>query len=130
MKTSIKAFLILTITLVIGIAIGFEISEISIKKHFEEMESFRKPEGFIRIFDGIIKPDNAQKPVVDSILYKYHEKIEIVRHSGMDDVSKMMDSMRTELGTKLTKDQANHLEEEMQRMKKNAPPPPPQGKKP
>jgi hypothetical protein len=130
MKPSIKAFLILTITLVIGIAIGFEISEISIKKRFEEMDSFRKPEGFIRIFDGIIKPDNDQKPLVDSILYKYHEKIEIVRHSGMDEVSKMMDSMKAELGTKLTKAQSNCLDEEMQRMKKNPPPPPPQGKKP
>ena len=129
MKPSIQAFLILTITLVIGIAIGFEISEISIKKHFEEMDSFRKPEGFIRIFEGIIKPDNIQRPVVDSILYKYHEKMEMVRYSGMDEVSKTMDSMRTELGTKLTKDQANRLDEEMQRMKKNLPPPP-QGKKP
>ncbi|MDR3626538.1 MAG: hypothetical protein P4L45_06880 [Ignavibacteriaceae bacterium] len=125
---NIKSLLILVITLVIGIAIGFEISEISIKKHFEKMDSFRKPEGFIKIFDGIIKPDNIQKAGIDSILFAYHEKIEKITHSGMDSVSKMMDSMNVELKTKLNKEQAARLDEEMQRMKKNPPPPP--GKKP
>ena len=74
MKHRIIVFLILTIALFVGIAIGFEISEISIKKRFEEIDSFRKTEGFIRIFEGIIKPDNAQEPVVDSELYKYYKK--------------------------------------------------------
>jgi hypothetical protein len=128
-NNKIKSLLILIITLVIGIAIGFEISEISIKKHFEKMDSFRKPEGFIKIFDGIIKPDNTQKAEVDSILYVYHERIEKITHSGMDSVSKMMDSMNVELKTKLNNEQAARLDEDLQRMKKNPPPPPP-GKKP
>jgi hypothetical protein len=128
MKANIKSFLILIVTLLIGAAIGFEISEISVKKHFEEMDSFRKPAGFVKIFDGIIKPDKSQKADVDTILYKYHEKMEKVKLTGMDEISKVMDSMNVELKTKIHNDQAARLDEEMQRMKKNPPPPP--GKKP
>jgi hypothetical protein len=131
MKSKIKSFLILIITLLIGIAIGFEISEIDIKKHFEAMDSFKKPEGFIKIFEGIIKPDPNQKEVVDSILFKYYEKMERIRHSGMEEITNMMDSMNVELKKNLNNEQISRLSEEMQRMKKNPPQPlPPTGKKP
>jgi hypothetical protein len=129
MKANVKSFLILIVTLLIGCAIGFEISEISIKKQFEEMDAFRKPQGFVRIFEGIIKPDKNQKAEVDSVLLKYHEKMENVRHTGMNEVSKMMDSMNVELKSRLNKDQIARLDSEMQRMKKNPIPPPPGGKK-
>jgi hypothetical protein len=112
-----KSLLVLLITLVIGVAIGFEISEIMLKNRFEEMKSFREPKGFVNIFEDIIKPDNNQKPIVDSILVKYHKKMEAVTRSGMAQVSVMMDSMQVELKTAINEEQFHRLNNEMTRMK-------------
>ena len=47
-KNKTKSFLIILITLIIGIAIGFEISEIlEIKKRFDEFREIRAPRGFV-----------------------------------------------------------------------------------
>jgi hypothetical protein len=133
MNAKLKPFLILFITLVIGIAIGFEISEILIKVRFDELKAFKEPKGFVKIFEEIIKPDSSQKSTTDSILLKYHVKLENVTKKGMAEVSNMMDSMKVELKTVLNKDQIKRLEEEMSRMKRQPPPPrdgrmpPPQG---
>jgi hypothetical protein len=127
MKTNVKSTLIIFAALIIGAGIGFEISEISIQKEFDKMDAFRKPQGFVHIFDGIIKPDQRQKPIVDSLLFRYHEKIENARMKSMDVVSQIMDSMRVELGNAIDPKQKATLEAEMLRMKKSHPPEP--GKK-
>jgi hypothetical protein len=122
MKPSIKFSLILIITLIIGIAIGFEISEISIKNRFERPENFRRPEGFLKIFGDIIKPEKDQKPVVDSILLKYHTRIEQHAQNSFMEISKQIDSMKIDLGKVLNKEQMARFEEEMNRMKRPHPP--------
>ncbi len=40
-NTKIQSLIVLLITLIIGIAIGFEVSEILIKHRFEQMRAFR-----------------------------------------------------------------------------------------
>jgi hypothetical protein len=136
-KARTKSVLILAVTLLIGIAIGFEISEIMIRKKFDEMHAFRKQHGFIELFEGIIKPDAKQKPVVDSILMKYHRRMESIEQKGMKEVGSKIDSMQTELQRVLNGEQNTRLNAEMQRMKTHrppeggkegaVPPPPPQG---
>jgi hypothetical protein len=122
MKTKLKPFLILLFTLVIGIAIGFEISEILIKIRFEEMKVFKEPKSFVKIFEDILLPEPGQKPVIDSILVKYHIKMEAITKKGMAEVSVTMDSMKNELKTVVNEDQFKRLEEEMSRMKHMPPP--------
>jgi hypothetical protein len=136
MNAKVKPFFILLVTLLIGIAIGFEISEISIKMRFDEIRAFKEPKGFVNIFEEIIKPDNNQKPVINSILLKYHNKMENITKKGMSEVSNMMDSMKVELKTVLNQEQIQRLEEETSRMKRQPPPPhdgrmyPPKGERP
>ncbi len=72
----IKSTLIILTTLIIGMGIGFEIGEIIVRGHFDEMNEFRQPRGFVTVFEDIIKPDSLQKPLINSILLKYHEKME------------------------------------------------------
>lgn len=122
MNSIIKSTLIIFIVLVIGIAIGFEISEILIRHRFDRMDSFRESRGFIHMFEGIIKPTSNQKPVVDSILTKYHEQMENIAKNGMHEVSKQMDSMKGDLSKVLDKDQNIRLEDELLRMKRQPPP--------
>jgi hypothetical protein len=129
MKANIKASLIILVILLLGIAIGFEISEISIRKKFDKLDSFREPQGFKKVFSDVIKPDEKQKPFVDSVLLAYHNKLEAKRVSSMQEVSQIMDSMKTELGKVLDEKQKAALNDDLNRMKKEPPPPPPPDKR-
>jgi hypothetical protein len=121
MKQSLKFSLILFVTLLIGIAIGFEISEILIKKRFAEPEQFRRPESFINMFNRIIMPDSIQKPLVDSILLKHHLKMESLFKNNMIEITAQMDSMKISLSHVLSKEQFKRFEEDMARMRKEPP---------
>jgi hypothetical protein len=125
MKANLKSTLIIAGALLTGIAIGFEISEISIKREFEKMDSFRETKGFVKIFNDIIKPSQRQKSLVDSILIFYHNKVDSVSVANMDMVSSIMDTMNVELGKVINDEQKRKLTGEMQRMKNHPPPPPP-----
>lgn len=126
MNIKLKFSLILLATLLIGIAIGFEISEISIKSRFREMDEFRESRGFIGLFENIIRPDADQKAIVYPILLKYHKMMDSTAKAGMTVVSKIMDTMLVELKKNLTKEQIQRLENEMEK-RKNGPPPPRNG---
>jgi hypothetical protein len=130
MNAKIKAALLFIIVLIIGMAIGFEISEISIRNKFHQMEQFRKPRGFVEMFDEIIRPSDIQKATVDSILIKYHQRIDQVTQSNMVVISNQIDSMKVELRKILQKDQIDRLDEEMSRMKHQPPLPPNDGRPP
>jgi hypothetical protein len=122
MNIKIKFTVIIIVTLLIGMMIGFEISEISIKSKFREMDRFRESGGFTDMFERIIRPDAEQKPVVFSILLKYHKMLDSISNSGMTQVSAAMDSMKAELKKNIKTEQYDRLDREM-KMMKNGPPP-------
>jgi hypothetical protein len=129
MNKKVKSSLIIIIVLLIGMAIGFEISEISIRHHFNRIDAFREPRGFIQMFEHIIKPTEVQKAAVDSILTKYHTQMERITKNGMEEVSAQMNLMQSDLIKILDKEQSVRLDEELSRMKRE-PPPPPRGRGP
>lgn len=120
-KTNTKTFIIILVTLIIGIAIGFEVSEILIKKRFDEFKNIRQPRGMVDIFGNIIKPDEKQKPVIDSIIFNFHKKVDKIMNAGRKQMDKQLDTLRLELKPYLNKDQIDRLNEEMNRMKKFVP---------
>lgn len=125
MNIKVKFSLILLATLILGIAIGFEISEITVKMHQDRINSFREANGFVDRFENIIQPDAAQKPVISSILLKYHKIIDSTSKAGMAQVSNLIDSMIFKLKKNLKDDQLERLNNEIARMKNGPPPPPP-----
>lgn len=143
MKTRSKSIIIILVTLLIGIAIGFEISEIMIKQRFNEFRRIREPKGFISIFDRIIKPDEKQKPIIDSIILKHHEHVSEIMSASRAQLDKQMDSLKISLKPYLTQVQMDRFNSEITKMKKGfqlfrrrVPPPdgrqgpPPQGPPP
>lgn len=130
MNIKLKFSLIFLLTLILGIAIGFEISEITVKMHQERINSFREANGFVGRFESIIQPDAAQKPVISSILLKYHQIIDSTSKAGMTQVSNLIDSMIVKLKKNLKDDQLERLDNEIARMKNGPPPPPPNFKSP
>lgn len=125
MNIKLKFSLILLATLLLGIAIGFEISEISVKIHQEKVNSFREANGFVDRFEKIIQPEAEQKPVISSILLKYHKIIDSTSKVGITQVSNLIDSMIVKLKKNLKDDQLERLNNEITRMKNGPPPPPP-----
>jgi len=121
-KTKTKTFLIILITLIIGIAIGFEVSEILIRKRFDEFKNLRQPKGFVGIFENMIKPDENQKPILDSIILKFHKRINNTMAIVKMQMDKQIDSLSVELKPYLTKEQMDRFKNEMMRMKKSLPP--------
>lgn len=122
MKPSVKFSMILIVTMIIGIAIGFEISEISIRNRFERPENFRRPDGFLKIWGDVIRPEKEQKPIVDSILLIYHTRIDQFLKNSFQEVTKQIDSMKIALSGVLNKEQMKRLEDEINRMAKHLPP--------
>jgi hypothetical protein len=117
MKPSIKAVIVLFVILLLGIGIGFEIGEILFRKHFEEMEAFRGPQGFVNKFDDIIKPDAAQKPVVDSILLAFHNRIDKFGEAMRAQLDRQVDSLQIEMKPILTAEQFKRLTDEFKKIK-------------
>lgn len=124
MKPKIKSFIILFITLLIGIAIGFELNGILNRHRFESEQKARSPQGFINFFEDLIKPDTNQKKEIETIILKYHSRLDNIRQDNMQKVSVIIDSMNIELKSKLNKEQSARLDAKLQEMRKFPPPPP------
>lgn len=132
MKTSVKSTIIIIVTLLIGMAIGFEFNEIVFRGHFKKIRDFRRPAGFMNFFEDVIKPDEKQKKEIEPIIMKYHQRTESVVQNSFKQVDLIMDSLKAELKPKISAEQYKRLEERFERMKKRGagpdrkgPPPPP-----
>jgi|GEM_PF-854631 len=123
MNIKLKFSIIILATLLIGAAIGFEISEISIKSRFTKMNEFREGPGFLNRFEGIIQPDDNQRPIIKSILSKYFTIIDSTSKLSMNTVAKLIDSMKVELKKHLKKEQIERLEREIN-IRRDGPQPP------
>jgi hypothetical protein len=117
MKAPVKSTIIIVVTLLIGIAIGFQISEMTLKNHFKKMSEFRKPEGFVRFFEDVIKPDEKQKKIIEPIILKYHQLTDSVAKSSFRNLGMLLDSLKQELKPELSVEQNKNLEIKFNEMK-------------
>ena len=80
-------------------------------------------EDLLRMFDNIIKPDNQQKPIIDSILLKFHKETEKIMSVGRIQMNKQLDSLRIKLKQYLNeKEQLERFDVEIDRIKRGDPP--------
>ena len=119
-----KSFFVIFIILIIGIALGFELSEMLMKNRLEKFRNSRDPKGFVESFDNVIKPDAKQKPIVDSIIIKHHKIMDKLLEDSRAQMDKMADSLAAELKPVLTKEQMDRLTADIAKMRKNPPPGP------
>lgn len=120
-KTNTKTLIIILVTLIIGSAIGFEVSEILIKKRFDEFRNIRQPRGMVDIFSNIIKPDEKQKPKIDSIIFSFHNRVDKIMNESRKKMDKQLDTLRLELKPYLNDDQMKRFDDEIKRIKMNVP---------
>ncbi|MGE5498749.1 MAG: hypothetical protein ACM3Q2_11790, partial [Syntrophothermus sp.] len=113
MKTPFKTIAFFLITLIIGIGIGFEISEMILKKHFEKMQEWRRPEVFVKFYEDAIVPDANQKKKIEPILLKYHKRLDSLTTKGFQTFGSTIDSLKAELSANITSEQKKRLEEKL-----------------
>jgi hypothetical protein len=123
-KSKTKSILILLVTLILGIVIGFQINEILIKKRFEEMRAARRPGSFIKLFENILQPSEEQKVLLEPIFIKYQQKIDEVISNSRVQVDAQMDSLTNDLKPILKQDQLDRFTAEIKNVRKGPPLPP------
>lgn len=117
LKTYLKTILFFLLTLFVGIGIGFEISEIIVKKQQDQWKEYFQPNGFVKFYEEIIKPNEKQKQLIKPLLLKYHSKINSVFMNGFKSVDMVKDSLRLELKNYLTKEQMQKYDDKMNEFK-------------
>jgi len=123
-KSKTKSILILLVTLILGIVIGFQINEILIKKRFEEMRAAGRPGSFIKLFENILQPNENQKVLLEPVFIKYQEKMDNIISKSRLQVEAQMDSLTNELKPILTQDQLDRFIAEIKNVRKGPPLPP------
>ena len=117
LKTYLKTILFFLVTLIVGIGIGFQISEIIVQKQHEQFKEYFQPNGFVKFYEEIIKPDTKQKELIKPLLLKYHGKITSIFIGGFKNVDALKDSLRLELKHFITKEQLQIFDEKMKEHK-------------
>jgi hypothetical protein len=118
LKTYLKTIIFFLVTLFVGIGIGFEISEIIVQKQQEQLKEYFQPNGFVKFYEEIIKPDDKQRQLIKPLLLKYHSKITSILIGGFKNVDVIKDSLRLELKNFITKEQLQIFDEKMKEHKK------------
>jgi len=119
MKTPVKTIALFLVTLLIGMGIGFELSELILKRHFAQMQEWRRPEGFVKFYEDIIHPDENQKKIIEPILLKYHKRLDSLTTIGFQYYISTKDSIKAELFLHITSQQKQALEDKFREMDKH-----------
>jgi len=104
-----KAVIILIGTLLLGVILGSMGNRFIVQNRFERMARMRQQEGFVRMFEFMIDPSDAQTDTVRTILRKHHQRFRDINMGHMENVRSVMDSMRKDLQPYLTDEQIARL---------------------
>jgi hypothetical protein len=116
MKTPVKTIIFFLVTLLIGIGIGFELSELILQHHFAQRREWRRPEAFVKFYEDIITPDENQKKILEPILLKYHRRLDSLITKGIKSYVSTNDSLKAELYPKISSQQKQRLEDKLKEM--------------
>ncbi|MBN2426495.1 MAG: hypothetical protein JXR46_09600 [Calditrichaceae bacterium] len=129
MKVKTRTIIVLSMTLILGIMIGWIGGNIFRKDFYEErMRHFRNPERFVDNFERIIQPTDEQRDKLRQIFQAHHEKTLKMGEKFRQSMKSNFDSIKTEVDSLLTTEQKEKLEkflERQDRIERRFPPPPP-----
>jgi hypothetical protein len=112
-----RAIAIIIGTLLIGVVIGaLIVGPLVARYHFKRIADLRTPKGFAERLEEIIGPDQAQVEVLRPVLAKYGDIFDEVASRHRDEMKDMIDSLHAELGTILTDEQMQRLQQRHHRI--------------
>jgi len=107
----IKSFIIIIITLVLGIILGGLGSGYLRAKKMKDVRSYTSVEGFTYRFLKVLEPTEEQKEQIVPIIKKFSKENDKLRKDYRDDFRQLMKDFRDELYPLLTEQQIKKLEE-------------------
>lgn len=110
MNTKSKTTLIILGTLIIGIIIGALVSGTLRQQRENRFERMMLHQRVRHVMERIIQPTVEQREVIDKILEKWSEKISAIQEEHESEMQAVLDSLRSELASVLTKEQRTRLE--------------------
>jgi hypothetical protein len=124
MSIRAKTVFIIAITLIIGILIGtFVLVPPIARQHFKRIASMRRPEGFIKGMEHIIRPSESQAETVREVLDTYSRQFDEINDRHHTQMTALMDSLRADLTPILTDEQNDRLDRIAQRTRRFMSPP-------
>lgn len=118
MNNRLKISLLLIITLIIGIAIGFLTSGRLVSQRIETMRNHYSETGFGREIMRVIKPTPEQKEEIGPIFREYAERNCELMDNYHENQKEMFTNLKEELSEILNKEQINRLEDHWSKRKK------------
>lgn len=109
MKT--RSILILSATLIIGVALGMLISVQIQNAHMKKFRSFGSPAGFKKITLQILQPTPDQQTKIEPVIDEFARKNDSLRKVYRGDFISLMKDYKKELYPLLSKEQIDRLEE-------------------
>lgn len=110
MNIKIKTTLIILFTFIIGMVAGSMVTQAFLKYRMKKVLSMNMPAGFAAHFERIIEPTDEQRKALREILYKYGEKLSVMREKIRQEFLPINKAMEEELDSILTPEQKKRLE--------------------
>ena len=114
MTSKSKATVIIIVTLLVGITLGFLGYGVFEKNKFHNKSSGHTKEAFIQKMNQIIKPDTSQEQPLTAILERHHQIMKSTMDRHRDEMKALRDSLDSELSTILNQEQKARLKEHRQ----------------
>ncbi len=125
MKSHIKPFIVILMTLVIGFGLGIFTSGYFFKQRVDRFTRVAREEGFIKHHVEMLEATETQQSEIRPILEKHYRVLEEYRNG----IRMQFDSMRMELRPYLTEEQLEKMKQRRRKMRRpgkrrKGPPPP------
>ncbi|KPL18934.1 MAG: hypothetical protein AMJ92_05505 [candidate division Zixibacteria bacterium SM23_81] len=110
MKIETKTYIIIVVTLVIGMVIGSLITGAVLRHRVRRFVNLRHPEHLTTRIEELIGPDESQREAVHEILMKHSEQFLEIHSHFESEMLALRDSLRKDLDPILTDGQKKRLE--------------------
>lgn len=107
-----KPWLIITLTLIIGLLIGYIIGENVSNNRYESYLNMKTVDGFKENYLKLINPDKMQKAAIEEVIDEYARKNSQLIEAFSDSIRKLKAEMNSELAPKLKEEQKQRITNE------------------
>jgi hypothetical protein len=110
MNVKAKTFLIIVLTLLIGMMVGGLTHRIVMEKRIKRAFSLRNPEHMVGLYEKTLNPDSKQAKQLREILSKHAKIIEELRYNFQEDMRTANQALHEDLDKVLTPAQKSRLQ--------------------
>ena len=120
MNPKVKSFLLLLISLLVGMLLGFLLKTKIIDYRFEQIRGLRKPDAMQNMMIEIIEPSEEQLNELKPILEKHQSKFASIMLESRVNAKILIDSLVHDISKVITEEQLERLHEHLPLMERDS----------